>query len=839
MGRFQLAVRRLRRAPAFTAAALVILALTAGAVTLAFNAIYAIRFRPLPFRRPAELAQVMATDDLRYGRTYEDLFDSGLLHAWRAGASAFTDFTAYSETRLRPGSRLDRPISAAIVDGHFFTTLGIAAVAGRTITLADDLPGASPVVVISADLWQRAFGRDRSIVGANWKLGETSYTIVGVAVASPDIPGGDAWLSLPGGTDRHGSTALAGIGRLRAGVSFETAQAQLTALVPRSPGEQPGDARRGALVWPLASSLRSVGTTLPLFIAAIALLVAVALSNLGTIFLVRTLARARQLAISTALGATARRLRGDLAIEAAILGATAGAIGWGLAVWTSAALRTFISSHVTGRNEAIPVRLPAALFAVGFGIVVAVALALGSQATTVRRDLLRHLRGGGAGSGTIRRHRSWRRVLVAVQVAIALVATVAASALVGSSHNLAKVDVGYDADHLLVAPLDIWNSTYGGDTATHAAINRIQAAISQSPGLGRAAIWATIGFSMPRYPGDIMMAAEGSVLRFESRSCTIRICAYDIHPVSPDLFATIGIQVVSGRSFAASDDATGAPVAIINAQAAQSWWPGEAAVGKRIRLGPDDSRTPWRTVVGVVANTAPLNSLGRWRGAIRQTTVQPVIFEPIAQATLSEMGIANNPLFVGVHAVRPGISARALSTALHGAVPGLDVPTPLPMSAADLTGNGLGAADVLQLHTEVALAVTFVALLLTLFGVSVVVVESAQSRTRELGVRLALGATGGNIVRLICSDALRWIAGGIAAGVVGTVAMTVIGGAVVFGHTNRVQRYGSLLVGTVHPALLLGSASLAILLVGWAAAYAPARRASHLDPLIALGKGTE
>ncbi len=346
---------------------------------------------------------------------------------------------------------------------------------------------------------------------------------------------------------------------------------------------------------------------------------------------------------------------------------------------------------------------------------------------------------------------------------------------------------------------------------------------------------------MPQHPGDVMMTAEGSPLRFASRSCTITSCAYDIHPVSPDGFTTIGIPVLAGRAFTVSDNVTSAPVAIINAQAAQSWWPGRNAVGKRIRLGPEASNEPWRTVVGVVGNTAPLNSLGRWRGAIRQTTLQPVIFVPIAQATMSGIRISNNPLFVGVHASQPGASARALRTVIKSAVPAIDLPTPLPMSppTSPATDSALKPSPSCM-PMLAALAVTFVALLLAIFGVSVVVIESVQSRTRELGIRLALGATGSTIVRLICTEALRWIACGVAGGAIASVVLTAVAGAIVFGRANPRQPYGSLLVGTVHPAVLLAGAGVSVFLVGWAAAYAsPARRASRLDPLIALGRGLE
>lgn len=839
MTQLRLTVRRLQRAPLFSLTVITILGLSVGAATLMFSAFYAIKLRPLPFRDSDALVQVWGADDVRGGWQSQDLFDAETLAAWQAAQSRLASFTAYHDVALTPHTGITRTLSGLEVDGQFFSTLGVNAMLGRPITAEDDVPGAPPVLVLSDQLWHSAWAAEPGVIGRTWRLNTTTYVIVGVMPPGVDLIGGEAWVSAPGRYLQHDGV-YTGIGRLKPGVTMAAVQAQLSALVPHALDDKPGAGRRGALVAFLAHSLRGVNQTLTLFVAAAGLLLAVAIANLGTLFLVRILGRLKQTAISTALGATRARLRADIMLEGALLGLVAAGVGLLGAAWARMALQTFISDRLTGRADALPIGAPVVMFALIIGVVAGATLALGPHSITARLNVLEHLRGGGAGSSTGGRQSRWRRVLVGLQVSIALLASVAAAALVRSSHYLAHVDVGYDAEHLLVTPLEIWNTDYGTDAGAHALVDRIERELASVPGLGTPAIWATSGFPMPKRAGELMMTAEGSPIRMASDGCTIAVCAYDIHPVNPDLFATIGIPLKAGRWFGSSDRAGSVPVAIINEQAATAWWPGTSAVGKRIRIGGDSAPGPWLTVVGVVATTAPLNPLGRFRRAIRQSTLQPLIFEPVTQATLAGKGIANNPLFVGVHVTRdPGAIARTLQLALHRIMPDLEIPAPQPMPAIDAGGYGLGMASLVRLHASVALTVTAIAVLLAMLGITGVVAESVRSRTRELGVRMALGATSPGIVRLICAEALRWIAAGVTCGVLGTLVLSRIGGAIVFGSANRQQPNGNLLLGPQHPAALVAAVAAIILGIGLIAAYGPARHASRLDPLVALRSGNE
>jgi putative ABC transport system permease protein len=333
-----------------------------------------------------------------------------------------------------------------------------------------------------------------------------------------------------------------------------------------------------------------------------------------------------------------------------------------------------------------------------------------------------------------------------------------------------------------------------------------------------------------------MTTAEGSALRMDMRHCNWSNCAFVIHPVSDNLFTTFGVGMKAGRNFDASDRAGNAPVVIINERAAQVWWPGEDVIGKRVRIGSDASREPWRTIVGVVATAAPLDAMGRMQRALKTSNIQPLIYEPLAQADLSAPLPGAGELFVGVRvAGSPGALKLALQHRLAAIASDLDVPRPMTMQ--EYLQTDYTEAE-LHLHTVIAVAVTIATLLLAILGIAGVVVESVRYRTRELGVRLALGATRSSIVRLICGSALQWLGAGVAAGVVATFLLDRTVARVVFVSSQSFPN-GLLLFGPRRHAVTLIVSAASVVAVGLAAAYLPARLASRLDPLIALRSGNE
>ena len=414
--------------------------------------------------------------------------------------------------------------------------------------------------------------------------------------------------------------------------------------------------------------------------AAVALLLAVAIANLGTLFLVRALSRLKHTAISTALGASAARLQVDTALEGLVVGMLAAILGIVVAAWARLALQGFLSEQVTQRPGTLPLNASVLGFAVLCGALAGVVLAVVAQRIARRLDLTTCLHGGGAGSGVTRTQSRWRRGLVALQVASTVIAAVTAVALLRSSQYMAHVDLGYDPAHIVVAPLDLANSEYRSDSAAHVLAARIESSLSAVASIGSPAIWASIGFAMPKFPGEVTMTAEGSALPMDSRHCHWSNCAFVVHPVSDNLFATLGIALKAGRLFGASDRAGDAPVVIINERAAQVWWPGEDVVGKRVRIGSDVSGEPWRTVVGVVANAAPLDGMGRLQRAIKTSNVQPLVYEPLAQADLIGPLPSGGELMIGTRVTGSPEPVKALLRRQLAAIaPDIEAPQPMSM----------------------------------------------------------------------------------------------------------------------------------------------------------------
>jgi putative ABC transport system permease protein len=829
----RITVRRLGRAPLFTGTAICILGLAVAAITLVSSAFYVVALRPLPFRDPGALTAVWATDGQH--RESRDVFDTPTLRAWRSQQSSFSEFSVYEDVRLLAGAPLVAAFSAARVDGHFFGTLGVAPRLGRTIGASDDDASALPVVVLSDRLWRRAFHGDVHAVGSTWRLNTTQYTVVGVMPPATEIPGGEAWVSAPGRESATAEVYYVGIGRLRPGVTVDQAQAQLAAVMPRP--DQPGAPRAGALVEPLSRTLRRSSRALTLLMGAVALLVLVAIANLGGLFLVRALHRVKETAIGTALGASAGRIRAATLLEGGTIGLLAAAFGLSAYAWLRNALDTFISTEVIRHAETLPLTAPIVGGASVAAVVTGMLLALSAQRVTGRRNLAATLRGGGAGSQSVRGHTLWRQTLVCLQLASAVVACMVATALERSSRYVAHIDVGYDPGRVVMAPLDIWSTVYGTPQAARQLVDRLGADLASSANGSTYAIWGTAGFPVSTGGADeVFMTAEGSAQRMTAKTCTFHSCAYVIHPASVGLFETFGIPLKAGRFFASTDRAGTPPVAIVTEQAAAVWWPGQSVIGRRIRLGGAGSTQPWITIVGVVGNVAPLNALGRMPRALDPSNIQPLIFEPLAQAHFDEPFIDDEPLFVGIPA-GPSLAAaqRELARTLTRTAPDLPISHPISMRAF-LESDSIAAS--LRLPTVVAMVVTAITLLLTMLGIVGVVAQAVRHRIREFGVRLALGATEGGIVRLVCLDATRWLGAGALIGCGATVLCRSLIARVAF-QANPSNPNGMLLFGGVHPVAALGIVVPVVVLIAMGAAYLPARAAARLDPLIALRSGNE
>jgi predicted permease len=838
LSRLRLAVRRLGRAPLFSGSVVVLLGLALTGTTLVFSALVATRLRPLPFGSPDALVSIWMNDDVHAAMPAQDIVTGTALAAWRASQTSFASLAVYDPIRLKPRTGWTQQIAGAMVDGNYFATLRLGALRGRVITADDDVDGAGPVAVLSHDAWQQYFRGDSGVIGETWFLNQTSYTIVGVMPVTARLLGRAVWVSAPG-LGRGADAAVELVGRLRTGRSLEGAQTELTALLPRAPGAHKTDPQPGALLFPFAKQFRNTTDAAALFAAAIGLLALVALANLGTVFLVRALGGLRRTAISIAIGASARRIDTDSAIEGAILGAASAAVALVTTLWIRVAMRAFVSDRITGQGDPLPLTWLVVGVSIVTGVIAGTGLSVATHRLISRFNVANYLHGGGTAAGVTRSQSRWRRVLVGVQVALALVATVATTRLVAVARYLAHVDVGFASDSMVVAPLAIWGTAYGTDAGAHALSERVTRTLATTPGVGEPAIWATVFFPMPRTPDDIQVVIEGSSVRIGGTGahCSWSFCPSVVHPVSDNLFRTFGIPIQAGRAFSSADAADGAPVVIISAQASRAWFNGESPVGRRIQIRRGDAIDSWRTIVGVTGDVAALNDMGRIP-RMYKAAFQPLIFVPLAQADLGAAGqMAAYPLNVAVRARgAPVTTEAALRRALISLLPDLDPPTVVLMT--EVLDDTVADARI-HLNVTIVGAAAAITLLLAIAGIAGTVTESVHRRTRELGVRIALGCTPGGALRLVCTSAVQLLATGLLAGVLVTVLLRSAMARVAYGGVSASRPDGVLMFGPDTSRSAVVIACLMILLAGLVAAIVPARAAAQVDPVAAFRAGND
>lgn len=828
--RWSLVVRRASRAPGFSAAVIAILGGAFATLTLVAAFVYMAELRPLPVRAPAQLVALWANDDVHAPTPEQDLVPEDMLAAWRRGQHAFTSLAAYAPLRIKFADQWERESVATIVDGEYFSTLGLHLALGRGIAPSDATGSMAPVAVLSDATWRAMYHADHAIVGTVAKINDTRYVIVGVAAPEANALGIPIWLSNP---DPAFWTQVDGyyyvIGRLRPERTLASARAEIATLIPTATQGTVRSPDRGVIALAFADTMRSLHGQSVLLIGAVVLLVVVALINLGTLYVVRGLARLRQTAISLAIGATPGRLAADAALEGALVGVVAGVVAVMLAQWLRTALQAFISAHITQTAE----RLPMPGF-VDAGMIVATTLvgsviAVVASAVMRRIDIAAYLH---CGSDTAsRRQARWRLALVAAQVSVAMLSVIAATRLVATVEYMSHIDVGFETDHLVVAELPVWGTTPGNDTTSQQLIDHIVPAVGATPGLGPAAAWATIGFRMPRGPGDRLVAFDGRDVNV-STHCSWSTCAMDVEAISDNLFSVFGIPVQRGRSFAPSDRG-GAPVALVNRQAQHVWFGDADPVGQRLQIRGSDSVDAWRTIVGVVANAGQFNPMARTPRFTQPNAVQPMVYVPIEQARLHQAGLMMGyPLSIGVRPRLPRAqAAMALRTAIQAAAPDTPIQNVLPMTS--IFDQGFAEAPA-RWSATVVTSVAVITLLLALLGIGGAVAESMRQRARELGIRLALGGTRRHVAGIIWRSALKLAIGGGAIGAVAAIVGQTALARVAFGGAPAARPHGAWLWGPDRTAASFLVASGVILLVALLASLVPAIRASRLDPAAIL-----
>ena len=794
-------LRLLSRNLEVTLVAVLAMAVAIGVAGTMFSVVNTVLIQPLPFGQPERLMAVWQVDPNNTA-------------AWRpAAAGNYADWQRMSQSFEKVGAALnisktltsfdepDTPLMQMVSAGYF-DTLGVSPLMGRTFTPEEDRPGARNVAVLSHELWQRRFGADKNILGRTTELDGAPYEIIGVMKAGFDNPifglteRPQVWLPLAlaeNGLDRRGNDHYV-VARLAGGVTLDQAQQELTRISEEIKEQYPDTNRNiTALVAPLKESVvRGVRLAVVLLLGAVLFVLLIASSNVAHLLLTRSVARKREFAVRQALGAGAGRMLRQLIIESLLLMLLCAVPGLLLTLWGTRSVGLLIPTGLNIPRFDFQVDGYVMLFTLLISLLPGVVMGLVPGLYARRINLVSGLTGtaratGGAGS------RRLQRVLVIAEVALALALLVSAGLMAQSFRNLQRLDQGFNPDNVLTFRVSTRGAAYSASERRKRFFKDIHDRLATISGV------QSVGASQfhPFYPqfGLTTMAIEGQPAPEpgkEPRVTSIR--------VTPDYFTTMQIPLLKGEMFTENDTASSSPVVVISAKMARQLWGDQDAIGKRIKIG--NTMDVWRQIIGVVGDV---------RSDGFPPDPQPTVYVPVEQdfapATIAYvLRTSSDPLTFTEAAKKEVWSVdRAMPVylvrSMEETVSGMDWRTRFVMSLLAIF-SGLS-------------------LLLAVTGIYAALSYVVSQRTREIGIRMALGANRSDVQNLVIKQGMKLAFAGVIIGAAASLAMTRVMASLLFG------------VSASDP-VTFSSVALLLILVSLAACWIPARRATKVDPMIAL-----
>ncbi|MEO8129378.1 MAG: ABC transporter permease [Bryobacteraceae bacterium] len=788
------ALRILLRAPGFAVIAILALALGIGANTAIFSAVDAILLRPLPYGDPDQL--VMLWGDASFVSFPRNNLSPADYVDWRKQNQVFTDVAALrNRSASLTGAGTPEMVIGRQVTANLFDVLGVKPMLGRTFSEEEDRTNAS-VVVIGYGMWQRRYGGDRALVGQPIDMNGEKVVVTGIMPRGFSFPDKavDFWLPMnfsPKDLANRGSHFLTVVARMKPGITLPRAEAEMAGIAKHLAQAYPEtNSRLGAVVVPLREQV--VGDTriaLIVLLGAAGCVLLIACANIANLLLARASTRQREMAIRTALGADRSRLVRQMVTESLLLSVSGGALGLGLAKLSMRTLERFIPAGMAS-STGLSMDARVLLFTLGLAILTGVVFGLAPALQAAGINLSEGLNQGGR-SGIGGRGKLLRHTLVVSEVALALVLLVGAGLMIQTLLKLRAVDPGFDAANILTMRTNLFAARYRDDAQARAYYASIAERIQVLPGV------QSVGFS-----SNLPFTSRGNTYGFEveGRPEPPGLATDALYrQVTADYLRTMQVRLREGRLIGREDREDSLRVVVINETFANRYWPNASPLGKRLKTsaGPE-----LLTIVGVVYDI-------RERGL--ELEMKPGMYVPVTQVTRPDASYlavrtAGDPLAL-VNAVRQAIWAVNPEQPIYGI----------------RTMDELAETEVASRNQQMQLLGAFaaLALLLASIGIYGVLSYSVTQRTREIGLRMALGATGGDMMRMIVGHGLGLTMAGLAAGAAGAFLLTKAMAKLLYG------------IAPADPGTYAGVALL-LTAVAAMACYIPARRASRVDPMVAL-----